>query len=58
MGFYEGGEGLDDLARTLVAGVAEAAEQAVVASLKKGYEPEGVDRLTERVVLMVESGQI
>ena len=28
------------------------------ASLKKGYEPEGVDRLTERVVLMVEAGQI
>ena len=28
------------------------------ASLKKGYHPEGVDRLTERVVLMVESGQI
>ena len=28
------------------------------ASLKKGYDPDGVDRLTERVVLMVESGQI
>ena len=28
------------------------------ASLKKGYEPEGVDRLTERVVLMVEAGQL
>jgi hypothetical protein len=28
------------------------------ASLKKEYEPEGVDRLTERVVLMVEAGQI
>jgi hypothetical protein len=28
------------------------------ASLKKGYEPDGVDRLTERVVLMVEAGQI
>ena len=28
------------------------------ASLKKGYEPEGTDRLTERVVLMVEAGQI
>ena len=27
------------------------------ASLKKGYDPEGVDRLTERVVLMVEAGQ-
>ena len=28
------------------------------ASLKKGYGPEGVDRLTERVVLMVEAGQL
>ena len=28
------------------------------ASLKKGYEPEGTDKLTERVVLMVEAGQI
>ena len=28
------------------------------ASLKKGYQPEGVDRLTERVVLMVEAGQL
>lgn len=28
------------------------------ASLTKKYEPEGIDRLTERVVLMVESGQI
>ena len=28
------------------------------ASLKKEYDAEGVDRLTERVVLMVESGQI
>jgi len=28
------------------------------ASLKKGYHPESVDRLTERVVLMVESGQL
>ena len=28
------------------------------ASLKKGYNPEGVDKLTERVVLMVEAGQI
>ena len=28
------------------------------ASLKKGYHPEGVDRLTERVVLMVEAGQL
>ena len=28
------------------------------ASLKKGYDPEGVDRLTERAVLMVEAGQL
>lgn len=28
------------------------------ASLKKEYDPEGVDRLTERVVQMVESGQL
>jgi hypothetical protein len=28
------------------------------ASLKKGYNPDGVDRLTERVVLMVEAGQL
>lgn len=28
------------------------------ASLKKQYEPEGEDKLTERVVLLVESGQI
>jgi hypothetical protein len=28
------------------------------ASLKKGYDPDGTDRLTERVVLMVEAGQI
>ena len=28
------------------------------ANLKKGYAPEGTDRLTERVVLMVEAGQL
>lgn len=28
------------------------------ASLKKNYDPDGTDRLTERVVLMVESGQL
>ena len=28
------------------------------ASLKKEYDPQGIDRLTERVVLMVEAGQI
>mgnify|MGYP002856724913 CR=1 FL=1 len=28
------------------------------ASLRKDYDPDGVDRLTERVVLMVEAGQL
>ncbi len=28
------------------------------ASLKKGYDAEGTDRLTERVILLVESGQL
>lgn len=28
------------------------------ASLKKGYDPDGDDKLTERVVLMVEAGQL
>ena len=28
------------------------------ANLKKGYDPEGTDRFTERVVLMVEAGQL
>ena len=28
------------------------------ASLKKGYDPDGTDKLTERVVLMVEAGQL
>ena len=28
------------------------------ASLKKGYDPEGVDKVTERIVLQVEAGQI
>ena len=27
------------------------------ASLKKQYDPEGEDKLTERVILLVESGQ-
>lgn len=39
-------------------GVWQAFAYMFGASLKKGYEPEGVDRLTERVVLMVEAGQI
>ena len=28
------------------------------ASLRKGYEPEGIDRITERIVRQVENGQI
>jgi hypothetical protein len=28
------------------------------ASLKKDYDPQGIDRLTERVVLMVEAGEL
>jgi hypothetical protein len=40
------------------AGFYQAFASLFGASLKKGYDPEGVDRLTERVVLMVEAGQI
>lgn len=40
------------------AGFYQAFAWAFGASLKKDYDPEGVDRLTERVVLMVESGQL
>jgi len=40
------------------AGFYQAFAWAFGASLKKEYDAEGVDRLTERVVLMVESGQI
>ena len=40
------------------AGFYQAFAWAFGASLKKGYDAEGVDRLTERVVLMVESGQL
>jgi hypothetical protein len=40
------------------AGFYQAFAWAFGASLKKQYDPEGVDRLTERVVLMVEAGQI
>jgi hypothetical protein len=28
------------------------------ASLKKQYDPEGEDKLTERVIVLVESGQL
>jgi len=40
------------------AGFYQAFAWAFGASLKKEYDPEGVDRLTERIVLMVEAGQI
>jgi len=42
----------------LRAGFWQAFAWAFGASLKKEYDPEGTDRLTERVVLMVEAGQI
>lgn len=40
------------------AGFWQAFAWAFGASLKKKYDPEGTDRLTERVVLMVEAGQL
>ena len=40
------------------AGFYQAFAWAFGASLKKEYDTEGVDRLTERVVLMVEAGQL
>ena len=40
------------------AGFYQAFAWAFGASLKKEYDPEGVDRLTERVVLMVEAGHL
>ena len=40
------------------AGFYQAFAWAFGASLRKEYDPEGVDRLTERVVLMVEAGQL
>lgn len=40
------------------AGFWQAFSSVFGASLRKEYEPDGVDRLTERVVLMVEAGQI
>ena len=40
------------------AGVYQAFAWVFGASLRKGYEPEGVDRFTERIVRQVESGQI
>ena len=40
------------------AGFYQAFAWAFGASLKKQYDPDGADRLTERVVLMVEAGQL
>ena len=40
------------------AGFYQAFAWAFGASLKKQYDPEGIDRLTERIVLMVEAGQL
>ena len=40
------------------AGFWQAFAWAFGASLKKQYDPDGTDRLTERVVLMVEAGQL
>ena len=40
------------------AGVYQAFAWLFGASLRKGYDPNGVDRITERVVRQVESGQI
>ena len=40
------------------AGFYQAFAWAFGASLKKGYDAEGIDRLTERVVLLVEAGQL
>ncbi len=51
-----------DLIRAFIspvrAGFYQAFAWAFGASLMKTYDPEGIDRLTERVVLMVEAGQI
>ena len=40
------------------AGFWQAFSSIFGASLRKGYDPEGTDRLTERVVLLVDSGQL
>lgn len=40
------------------AGFWQAFSSLFGASLRKGYDPTGTDRLTERVVLMVEAGQL
>lgn len=40
------------------AGVWQAFAWVYGASLKKKYEPEGIDRITEKIILQVESGQL
>ena len=40
------------------AGFYQAFASLFGASLKKEYDPEGEDRMTERIVLMVENGQL
>lgn len=40
------------------AGVYQAFAWLFGASLRKGYDPDGVDRITERIVRQVESGQL
>lgn len=40
------------------AGIWQAFSYVFGASLRKEYDPDGTDRLTERVVLMVEAGQL
>lgn len=40
------------------AGIWQAFAWTFGASLKKGYDAEGTDRLTERVILLVEAGQL
>ena len=54
--------GLDERRIKVYADIPELRDQAFAwafgASLKKEYDPEGIDRLTERIVLMVEAGQL
>ena len=45
-------------ARGFLSGFWQAFAWTFGASLKKKYKPDSTDRLTERVVLMVEAGQL
>ena len=51
-------EAVQAFAGSFRAGFWQAFAWAFGASLKKGYDAEGTDRLTERVVLLVEAGQL